>query len=208
VNAWQETRHQVALAGRVLDAETGKPIRGAEVTITNMPVEFKRKIDGVILQMRGRENPLSETPDRTLSRSDGLFYFLDLPDGKYTLKARIPNSGRRYGEAHQDAAVRRDAQATVQRATVNIQLHPTVVKGRITASGQKSGVLMAEVRIKGSGERTFSDKKGNYAVVGIEPGKRMLQVFAQGYREILQAVTLTEPGAAETLNFTLIRETE
>jgi len=58
------------------------------------------------------------------------------------------------------------------------------VKGKVTVQGGKAGVLMATVRVKGSGEQTFTDKDGNYALVGIEPSEndRSLEVFAEGFR--------------------------
>jgi len=37
---WEITRRQLAAAGRVIDARTGKPLQGATVTITIMPVVF------------------------------------------------------------------------------------------------------------------------------------------------------------------------
>ena len=65
---------------------------------------------------------------------------------------------------------------------------------------------MAEVRVKGSGERAFSDAQGRYLLGAVAPGKRTILVYAQGYRAVSKPVTLAAPGALETLNFSLVRE--
>jgi hypothetical protein len=69
---WEIMRRQVAISGRVVD-EDNKPVAGAQVT--------------------GWED-LEERLDRTLARLDGLYYFLDLPEGRYTLSAIDPRSGK------------------------------------------------------------------------------------------------------------------
>lgn len=199
---WQTARHQVAIAGRVRDTETGKPLAGAVITVIAMPVAFRRKVE---LLSKSRA-ALTERVDRTRSRADGIFYFLDLPEGKYILAAAIPNGGRRYGTAQQTANVARDNKGNVKLTSIDFSLQPTVVKGKVTGTGHKSGVAMAEVRIKGSGERAFTDVQGEYVLTGIEPGKRNVVVLAQGYRTMTQPVALAEPGASETVNFNLVRE--
>jgi hypothetical protein len=204
--AWQVSRHHVAIAGRVTDGETGKRVGRVEVTITEMPPAFKRKLEGASMQYGNRWTAMVERPDKTLTRADGLFYFLDLPDGKYTLGASLPSSGKRYGTAQETATVSRDAKGNIKMASVNVILRPTTIKGRITGPAHKNGVVMAEVRVKGSGERAFSDEQGHYVLAGLEPGKRTVLAFAQGYRPASEAVELREPGASHTLNLVLVRE--
>ena len=65
---------------------------------------------------------------------------------------------------------------------------------------------MAEVRIKGSGERTFSDAQGQYVLAAIEPGTRTVQVTAQGYKPSVQVVKLPQAGATEMVNVVLARD--
>ena len=215
--AWQIARHQVAIAGHVTDGESGKPLSRVEVSITEMPVEFKRKLEGASLQYGNRWATMTERADKTLSGADGLFYFLDLSNGKYTLRATLPSSGKRYGSAQETATVSRDAKGNIKMASLKFILRPTTIKGRITGPVHKNGVVMAEVRVKGSGERAFSDAQGQYVLAGIEPGKRTVLVFAQGYRqpdpnkpraapEAEKIVPLEKPGIVETANFTLVRE--
>jgi hypothetical protein len=199
-------RHQVALWGLVSNAETKKPAADAEVSIVVMPESFKQKLKAAAQSFGTGWAALTARLDRTRTQADGLFYFLDLPDGKYTLAASLPASGKRYGTAQATATVVRDARGNVKMTTVNLAVQPTVVKGRVSDASQKSGVVMAEVRVKGSGERVFSDQQGEFVLFGIEPGMRTLSVFARGYREMSQLVTLKEPEASQTVNFELVRE--
>jgi hypothetical protein len=202
--AWQVARHRAGIAGRVTDAETGKPIAKVAVTMAEMPAAFKRTLRNASIQYGNRWPTMVERPDKTMTRTDGLFYFLDLPGGKYTLSASLPGSGKRYGSAQ--ATVTHDAQGNLKVAMVSVALQPTTVKGKVTGPGHKNGVPMAEVRVKGSGERAFSDTQGHYVLAGIEPGKRTIIVFAQGYQPASHPVLLGQPGALETLNFALVRE--
>lgn len=164
---------------------------------------------------------MTERPDRARTAPDGLFYFLDLPDGDYTLTASLAGMGRRYGTAQATATVSRDENGNFKRAFLDLALQATTVRGKITGPSHRTGVAMAEVRVKGSGERTFSDVQGQYVLSGIEPAvvkngasagsgppitKRTVLVFAQGYRSASKHVALNEAGAVETLDFELVRE--
>jgi hypothetical protein len=203
----QVARHRVAMAGWVVDGQTGKPIPGARVTIESMPAPFERMLQFKALQYGKQWETTTDRPDRTTTTRDGRFYFLDLPEGKYVLRASLAAAGNRYGGAEVRAAVSRKDAETIKIPTVNIPLQPTNVKGRITTSSQKTGVFMAEARVKGSGERTYSDAKGEYVLCGIEPGKRTIQVFAQGYKPAEEGANLKKPGDSCTLDFVLARAT-
>jgi hypothetical protein len=194
---WNIVRHRVALAGWVTDGETGKFIEGASVVITAVPAAFER-----VLRFASKTEPL----DRTQTRADGLFFFLNLPDGEYTCKISEPSSGRRYAGAQVTATVSRDDQGNLKMATVKAALQPTTVKGKITGSNHRTGVVLAQVRVKGSGERTYTDAQGKFVLAGIEPGTRTVQIFAQGYNPASRVVKLAQPGASETVNVVLSRE--
>ncbi len=200
---WDVVRHQVAIAGRVSDAATGKALAGAVLTIISMPAAFRRTVE---LLSRQRSGTARQSVAMTRSRSDGIFYFLDLPEGKYTITATLPAMRNRYGGAEQTANVARDTKGNMKLASMNFDLQPTLIKGKITGTGHKAGLAMAEVRIRGSGERAFTDAQGEYMLAGIEPGKRNVLVSAQGYRVQAQAIVLANPGDTETLNFNLARE--
>ena len=203
---WQIARHRVVIAGKVIDGATGKSIADAAVSLSEMPAVFEQKLAISSLVYGSRWNTLQQRPDRTRTREDGLFYFLDLPDGAYKLNASIPSYGNRYGTAQQSAVVSRGKKGDAKIAFVNLTLPATAVSGKITGPGHKTGVVLAEIRVKGSGERTFSNEEGQYTMAGIEPGKRVLLVSAQGYRPQSQPVTLGDAGTSQTLNFSLARE--
>jgi len=203
----EQIHHQVAIGGRVIDAGTRKPIGGVLVSLTEMPPAVKVALTRKSIQYGSRWATMLERPDRAATAPDGLFYFLDLPVGKYTMAASFPGSGKRYGTASGTATVSLDVKGNVKMAFVEIVLQPTSVQGKVTGANHKAGVFMAEVRVKGSGERAFSDAQGQYLLGAVEPGKRTILVFAQGYRAVSKPVILDGPGALETLNFALVRET-
>jgi hypothetical protein len=198
-------RHRVAIAGYVTDAVTGRAMAGVEVAMTGMPAAFRSRLGYRNLQFGSRWDAMVERPDRTCTRTDGLFYFLDLSDGEYGLRATAIAYGKRYGIVEQSVAVSRNKLGTFKLDWVALALPSTAVKGTITS--RKVNVNMAEVRVKGSGERVFSDGQGKYLLAAIEPGKRTLLVYAQGYRPASQPVSIASPGDSETLNFGLVRDT-
>lgn len=177
---WEIRRHQAAIAGRMVDAETGKAMSGARVTVTVGPLSWE-----------------------SLSGDDGHFHFLDLPDGAYGVTASYPPGGSRYGIAQVDAVVGRDGTGRIQLATADLSLPATTVRGRIIRPGGQ-GVVMAEIVLEGSGERTYSAADGHYALVGVEAGLRRVRVRAQGFQPAMREVTLAAAGAVATLNLTLI----
>lgn len=187
---WELARQRVAVAGRVIDAQTARAVVGAQVMITAAPAAF---------------TALGQ-PGRTRTVGDGHFHFLDLPDGQYTLTASLPGSGSRYGTAQQNASVSRDAGGNVIMAAADIALPPTALKGQITGQNA-TPVVLAEVRVKGSGERTFSDSQGRYLLAGLELGDRTVLVTAQGYQPVSQTALFSQAGAEQTLNFTLVPST-
>lgn len=205
-------RHQVAIAGRLTDLETGKPLAGARVEITGAPSEFTAWLDLRARQFGDRWPVLAERPDRKRTAADGHFHFLDLPAGAYTLTASLPGAGSRYGTATAAATVALDAEERFVLAAADVSLPPTTVKGRISGppGGTKNKptpgdpVMMAEVRVRGSGERTFSDGDGNYRLSELEPGERTVLVTARGFQDPApQLVVLGAPGATVTLDVAL-----
>jgi len=199
-------RHRVALWGKVVDGLSQMPLAGAEVTITTMPKAFTRRLK--LLAAADSENweRRAQRPDKTRSRADGLFYFLDLPDGEYGLTAVLPNSGQRYAAAKQRATVswaaldefdkRNAAGEKMQRTCVKLALQPTTLRGKIIDAARDTGIMLAEVRMKASGERTFSDAQGGFLISPIQPGKSrcVLQAFAQGYEPAEEEVAISAVG--------------
>jgi hypothetical protein len=202
VVTWEEIRHQVAIAGRVIDAQTGQAFAGALVEITAAPGAFSEWLAIKAKQFGARWATMVERPDRTRSAADGHFHFLDLLDGQYALTASLPGTGSRYGTAQVQVTVSRD-DGNIAMAAADLALHPTTLKGHITDQGSSDPVFLAEVRVKGSGEKAFSDSQGGYLLTSLETGERTVQVFLQGYQPVSKTALLGQAGVIETLNFTL-----
>lgn len=199
---WETVRHQVGIAGRVTDAQTGKPVGGAQVIITSGPEAFTSLVALRALQYGTNWGAMLERPDRTQTAADGHYHLLDLPDGKYTVTATLPGTGTRYGAAQQSVTVSRDSQGRITWSSADVQLPPTTLMGQV--SGKGAAIAMAEVRVKGSGERTYSDGQGRYRLIGVEIGNRTLLVSAQGFKPASQAVQLGAAGAMQKLDFAMV----
>jgi len=76
---WETTRRQVTIGGRVLD-DGDKPVTGAAVTVTARPAEAPSEGGG-------------HTWVGYLAKAEGIYYFLDLPAGTYTVRAVHGRSG-------------------------------------------------------------------------------------------------------------------
>lgn len=201
----EATRHQVAVAGQVTDKQTGWTIDGAQIEVTSAPPEFTDWLDNRRIQYGDRWNSMVERPDRTRTEPDGHFHFIDLPGGQYTLTASLLSAGSRYGTAQVNLTISVNASGNVTMASADIVLPSTTIKGKVTKQGG-GAVTMAEVRVKGSGERVFSNSKGEYLLTGLEKGQRTVLVFAQGYKMGSQTAQVNR-GAVKTLNFVLLPPT-
>jgi hypothetical protein len=199
---WTSAHNRVSIWGRVIDAVTQKPIAGADVMLTRVPATFAKTLEHLAKYAGYEWTIRTQRPDRTRSRADGLFYFLALPDGDYEIRALLPNCGRRYGEVTQKIKVsggdeNRSGQDVLKGMWVGLALQPTVIRGRIYDAAKKAGVVMAEVRLKGSGERTFSGPRGDFTLGPVEASKskRTLECFAQGYlRKEQEDIVVAKPG--------------
>ncbi|HSB70750.1 MAG TPA: carboxypeptidase-like regulatory domain-containing protein [Candidatus Methylomirabilis sp.] len=203
MSEWVVVRHMVAVAGRVLDAQSGKPVGGARVKITAGPSAFTTWLATSARQHETRWAVMEERPDQTRSRGDGHFHFMDLPDGAYTLTATVPESGSRFGEAGGTATVSRNAEGHISPGRVEIHLPPTTVKGLITGQDD-APVVMAEVRMTASGERVFTDGQGRYLLTRLEAGARRVEVTARGYQQASRTAGLNEAGAVLILDVSLV----
>ena len=75
-----------------------------------------------------------------------------------------------------------------------------------TIASEKSKVTLAQVMVLGSGESTFTDDAGQYLLAGIEPGERIIQASAQGYRSLAKTIVIAQPGEIAKQDFTLIQD--
>lgn len=115
---WQIICRQVAIGGRILD-ENDHAVAGAQVTITSMPNGFKHRLEGAAGAAGARWDNLKERPDRTQSRPDGVYFFLDLPEGSYTLNAIDPRTDRL---AEKKVSVVRDSEQILEMMSADLKL--------------------------------------------------------------------------------------
>ncbi len=161
-------RHRAAICGYVSDAVSGTGLAGATVELLPNGLQ-------------------------TETGADGFYYFLDLPDGLYTLHATALGFGSRYGMAtNSGVAVASDsAGRPVFDPKGNLGLPPTRLAGQVQRSDTLAAIAYAEVRLCASNAKTLSNKLGQYAHSAVEAGTQTVQVSAPGFATNSQAVTLT-----------------
>jgi hypothetical protein len=101
--------------------------------------------------------------------------------------------------------VSRDKEGNVRPLFTELPLTATTVHGRVFPATGKEGIAMAEVRMKGSGERTLTDADGRYWLRGVESGNRTLCVSAQGFKPASEVVRVGKPGSEQSVDFSLAR---
>jgi hypothetical protein len=117
MSQWETVRHQAAIYGWVSDLNE-KPLANVLVSIVDMPSEFSNRLsmlrDHII-----NKNELVCGTEKTRTRADGGFFFLDLPKGKYTLKAVDTSSGM---SDQQEAEVVWDKNQIVKRVLLRFKM--------------------------------------------------------------------------------------
>ncbi|MGD1703169.1 carboxypeptidase regulatory-like domain-containing protein [Dapis sp. BLCC M229] len=185
---------QISIAGRVLEeGETEKPISGAMVEIIAMPDRFQEILSLKALQYGSQWEKMSDRPDRKITASDGYFYFVDLPQGIYTLAASIPGSRTQYGT--KDFSLTEDSSKRIITAIDDIDLFPVGIQGQVIDSDSNEGIGLAKIQVDKSTEFTLSNFQGNYRL-GVEistlqkNNKVTLNVSATGYDEVSEEVNI------------------
>ncbi|MBI9044435.1 MAG: carboxypeptidase regulatory-like domain-containing protein [Anaerolineaceae bacterium] len=191
---WEQVRCRGTIHGLVKERPSGRAVGGALVEIISPA-------------------PLAA---QSHSAADGHFHFMELPEGEYSLRVSLPGSGSRYGKPEVKVNVSTDAQGNAKLTFTEIALPATSLKGKITSAGDDTPggeppmdepVVMAEIKLKGSGEQTFSDGAGEYLLSGVEAGKnRTLLISARGYRTTSQPVDFSSTGVIKIMNIKLDKE--
>ena len=174
-----EIRHRAAIGGYVSDAVSGAAIAGATVELKPGGLETK-------------------------TQGDGFYHYLDLPDGLYTLQAKAPALGTRYGTGTPtDVEVASDAAGQPKiDPKGNLALPPTRLTGVVRRSGTLAAIAYAEVRLRASNVKTRSSKLGQYAFSAAQAGTQTVQVSALGFVARSQPVTL-RAGEETVVDFSL-----
>jgi hypothetical protein len=196
-----EIRHDVAIAGAVTDAASGKPLAGATVTVESGPAAWTKWLAMQQIAAGAAWDTMALRPDRLVTDAAGRFLLIDLPTGAYRVRARAPGAPTRYGTAAASPRVAAGADGRLALATADIALQPTRVRGSVTAGGKP--VAMAEVVVVGSREATWTDAGGAYELRALETGTRAIVVTAPGFQTGRATVTVATAGGAATRNFTL-----
>lgn len=199
---WDIVRHRAVLAGRVTEAPGGKPVAGARVEITAGPPAFTARLALQAKAGGSRWAAQAERPDRTRTATDGHYHFLDLPAGSYTLTASLPGQGSRYGKVSAQVILNADGGGNVGLKTVDLVLPATTVRGKVVDGGANA-VPMAELRLRGSSESTYSNGQGQYALSRLEAGSRELVISARGFERQTKTVVLGQAGADVEVEVTL-----
>lgn len=194
---YETVRRQVAISGSVKDMVTRKPLGGVEVVVVSGPPAFVSELE-LLKKIYGiHRDGLKNLSVKTNTGNDGFFYFMDLPDGNYTVEARCPGYGSRYGKAEKTVDVKRSDKGGVLLSSLEIMLPSSVVRGRVVRAGSYAPVAMAEVRVEGSSECSFTDENGCFILSGLEASSavpRSLAVSATGYQRACIDVLLASPG--------------
>ena len=198
--------HKVSIAGKVTDEATGAPAPGALVEIVRGPPSFRSRRD--LLAQQPGWGQKNQRYDRTLARSDGSYYFVDLPNGVYRLEASAPAMGTRYGK-QTTGSVRvwagRDPIGRVKLSPADMALPATHVHGRVTNRDTGAAIAGAKTKLRGDDRVIAADKDGRYVLGPLTAGSPTLEASAKGFQTAYQGVRLT-PGRKSEVNLALAPE--
>jgi Carboxypeptidase regulatory-like domain len=178
----EQIHHRVSIAGCISDAIT------------------KQSLKGIAVEVEGQNL-------YTLTREDGSFYFIDLPDGLYNLKVSPSYSNGCYGSANvTDVEVQNVTNSKpVFDLKANVELQPTQLVGKVQRRDNKQPVAKATVRLCGTNIQTSTDKEGRYIFIGLQQGNLTIQASAKGFLSEKQKVSLKvgQKMTADDFNLTL-----
>ena len=193
-------RGRPAITGTVRDAVTGGPLAGARVEVAGS-ARFDTWLGARALPHGDDWDGMQERDDRALTGHDGRFLLVDLPPGRYTLVASLPEAGTRYGTERGTASVPREAGSAVP--SVDLELPPTTVAGTVKGPAGSPAIALARVTVDGSSESTLTDTAGAYVLAGLETGPRPVRVAARGHEPASRTVKIATPGSRKRVDLRL-----
>ena len=114
---WEIVRRQVALCGLVTNRE-GIPLGTARVTIVRGPKAFNALVKGSTAAAQASGDDQARR-DVTETRPDGIYFFMDLPAGDYTVAAEDPHN---HDRGENKGRVTWDQAGNIRRAVADIKL--------------------------------------------------------------------------------------
>lgn len=181
---FKPSAHRAAIAGKVSDALSKRPVAGALASITEGPPAYGRWLALQAAQApqkssNARAAAAAQRPDQARTAADGCFCFVDLPDGDYTVSI----GGAGYGTSEIRPSVKRDLHGSIPLQIAAILLPPTGVRGAVIAGDTAAALPLARVRAEGSRQLSYCDAGGAFYLGGadLEHGARRLVISAAGY---------------------------
>jgi len=212
-------RHVVSLAGVVHEppAPDGtneqrteiEPLRVAGALVEIMVEEAPRVFQEMIEARKADPTWSREDKriDRTRSRRDGAFFFIDLPPGdpdeSYRLRVSLPGSGGRYQpvETAPVAVQQNPPGSPVQVAWVDVELPVTEIRGRV-ADQHGAAIAGAKVQLRGETHSARAGEDGLFRLARLRAGNQIVEVSAARFVTFQQKVEL-RPGQVLTIDVQL-----
>ena len=119
--SWETLIRQISISGQITAVTNGKGIPEATVEITAGPTQFTQKARIQAKQHGTQWKKMSHRYDRTETANDGYFFFLDLPEGDYTLTAYMSGRSLTYDYA-QNSGQLTSIDGAIQPIEINIAL--------------------------------------------------------------------------------------
>lgn len=216
----------LAIAGYVDDAQTGAPIAGALVAISAGPPAFEA-LRAVLSSLPGWASA-ADRLDRTSTRVDGRFVFVNLPDGSYTLAVSAPCQPGRYatgtaaataGQASTPVVVTlmppgpaAPASTPPEPATPRDAPPPPPppspetarIVGRVVRRSNRKPLAGALVQVRGTDRSAHTAADGSYAIEGVVLGSTPVEISAEQFELAHRQVHL-EAGEQRRLHVHLRR---
>lgn len=160
-------RHRAAICGNVTDTHTGTPLAGVTIEIVG-------------------------TALKTKTRADGFYYFQDLSNGTYALKADATALGSLYGtKTINNVVVSSDTSGRpIFDAKGNIDLSSPRLSGVVKRSDNQLPIAYADVYLRASNKRTKCSKTGQYVLSEVEAGTQTIVVSATGFDSVSRSISL------------------